>query len=284
MTRLDQYRNCSTSGLIGLDSQLIAQIQRIAPNVILPVANSQIDFGAGCHPYLQRSAILALNQAIEARKGYRLKINSLYRTLAQQWLLYGHFLNKRCGIVAAAIPGRSNHNTALSLDCDDAQRWRPYLERFGWDWLGSFDPMHFDFQGVGCKDMCSLSIKAFQQLHNFNRSKSAGWLQEDGRWGLQTELALRAAPIEGFTKVPDRGAVEEIRAFMQPWRQSLRLKAEGQEVINLQSALKKKGFFPDLVVDGIFWHRTEEALKAFQSSAGLVADGVAGVATWKALS
>ncbi|RZU02525.1 peptidoglycan-binding protein [Rivibacter subsaxonicus] len=53
-------------------------------------------------------------------------------------------------------------------------------------------------------------------------------------------------------------------------------------VRKLQKALKDAGFDPGLV-DGEFGAGTEAALKAFQQSAGLLADGVAGPRTLKAL-
>jgi hypothetical protein len=53
------------------------------------------------------------------------------------------------------------------------------------------------------------------------------------------------------------------------------------EVKELQSLLNKQGF--SLTVDGFFGEGTETAVKKFQSTHGLVADGVVGKATWNAL-
>lgn len=53
------------------------------------------------------------------------------------------------------------------------------------------------------------------------------------------------------------------------------------EVKKLQSFLDKAGF--DVDADGLFGKGTEEALKAFQRQQGLVADGIAGPATWVAI-
>ena len=57
---------------------------------------------------------------------------------------------------------------------------------------------------------------------------------------------------------------------------------EGDAVELLQRALAAKGFSPG-ALDGDFGSKTESAVKAFQASVGLTADGVAGVNTWKAL-
>ena len=40
---------------------------------------------------------------------------------------------------------------------------------------------------------------------------------------------------------------------------------------------------PDLVVDGVFGSKTEQAIKEFQQAEGLAVDGIVGPATWHAL-
>ena len=51
------------------------------------------------------------------------------------------------------------------------------------------------------------------------------------------------------------------------------------EVKDLQEALKALGFSPGKI-DGVFGAATEKAVKAFQSSVGIDADGVVGPITW----
>lgn len=62
----------------------------------------------------------------------------------------------------------------------------------------------------------------------------------------------------------------------------LRYKSRGQKVAELQEALNALGFDAG-VPDGIFGRGTERAVKAFQKSVGLDADGVVGNMTWKAI-
>lgn len=57
---------------------------------------------------------------------------------------------------------------------------------------------------------------------------------------------------------------------------TLRKGDQGAEVVTLQKALR-------LYPDGIFGKVTEDAVKAFQKSHGLAADGVVGAKTWAAL-
>lgn len=64
---------------------------------------------------------------------------------------------------------------------------------------------------------------------------------------------------------------------------TLRLGVKGADVAALQRALKKRGFNPG-AADGVFGNGTEAAVMAFQRSAGLLADGVAGPRTLGALT
>ncbi|MBE9193476.1 hypothetical protein IQ230_24685 [Gloeocapsopsis crepidinum LEGE 06123] len=39
-------------------------------------------------------------------RGVKMKINSAYRTLAQQAILYAQYQQRRCGVRVAAVPGK----------------------------------------------------------------------------------------------------------------------------------------------------------------------------------
>lgn len=64
---------------------------------------------------------------------------------------------------------------------------------------------------------------------------------------------------------------------------TLRRGSSGAEVRELQASLQQRGFLPG-AVDGDFGPGTEAAVKAFQTSEGLLADGVAGPRTLAALN
>lgn len=75
------------------------------------------------------------------------------------------------------------------------------------------------------------------------------------------------APIHGAPVVTDRPV--------------LRHGARGMDVQILQGLLRKWG--ADIRVDGDFGDRTKAAVEAFQKAKGLVADGIVGQYTWRAL-
>ncbi len=276
--RLIEYVDCSTAGCRALDQQLIAQIQVIAPGALVRFDHLAVRVGPGCHPYLQTPALRALEQGLASKPGAILDCNSAYRTLVQQWILWNHCQHKRCRISAAATPGSSNHETGLALDVQHAQSWRPHLERFGWDWLGSWDEWHFDFKGSGCKDLRKLSVLAFQKLWNLNYKKSQ--LTEDGILGAATHAALIQAPTEGFPigSVPRSKPAAILAQTDFP---SLRQGNTGVAVSSLQKALNKKGY--KVTEDGVYGPATVAAIRKCQVDAGLASDGVAGMATAKVL-
>ena len=272
--KLREYNQCGTVGVRALDLQLIAQLNQIYSNALVEFSDLNISCGSGVHAYLQPAAKLALSAAIRDR-GTRMVCNSAYRTIAQQAVLYSHYRNGRCGIVAAAKPGYSNHNSGLAIDIEDAQGWRPYLERHGWRWIGAFDPMHFDFKGKSV-DLRSLSIKSFQTLWNSNNPGSP--LDEDGQYGPATEKALFNTLIGGFsilsTNATNQSKLDSVQE--KDW-EILSKGMTGDRVIALQKALLKHGVRVD--IDGNFGEDTRAKVRWFQSKCGLSVDGIVGVIT-----
>lgn len=246
---LKDCRSPTTNLLNAFDNQLIAEMLDIAPGALVNISKMPglILADSAAHPYLLPAAAKALEKAI-ASGGQDMIANSIYRTLAQQMLLWQN--QKLFGIVAAEPP-KSNHNGCLAIDIEDPYWWQIFLEVFGWKKLGDWDRMHFDYPGQGVQ---SLSVKSFQRLCN----KNGYSLTVDGQMGDRTMAALRMAPVEGFAIA----LTPRILKLTSPIQ-------KGDDVAALQKKLNLKA-------DGIFGAGTDAAVKQWQVAAGLKGDGVIG--------
>ena len=188
---------CTTSQVRGLSEQLIAQMNCIQPGVMSSFAHIEnLNLQEPVFPYMQTPAVGGLEDVMRGQG--ELTLSSALRTLPQQYLLYRWYQLGRCGIGLAARPGRSNHNGGLAVDTPGWDAWRSRFTSNGWSWLGSSDPVHFDY-GQG-QDVRSLSVLAFQQLWNQNNPDDR--IAEDGAYGPQTEGRLKQAPSGGFAMGP----------------------------------------------------------------------------------
>jgi hypothetical protein len=186
---------CSTKIVMGLSEQIIAEGNCIQPGAYAKVPSMKnVELGGAVFPYMTTGARDALVDAAAYGKRYDLKINSMLRTVAQQYLLYDWYKRGRCGIKLAATPGRSNHQSGLAVDIANPGTWKKIMRKHGFRWLGKKDRWHFDFDGEKAKR--GLDIKAFQRL--WNRNHPDDEIRADGDWGETTERALRAAPADGF--------------------------------------------------------------------------------------
>lgn len=194
---------CSTAVARGLGEQLVAEVQCLRPGTFSRIdALPNVTLGSAVFPFLQPGAATALAKVATARRT-PLAVNSALRTLPQQYLLYQWYLKGRCGISLAAKPGRSNHESALAVDVEDSAGWRTAFTANSWRWLGSSDPVHYDYTAAGV-DIRGLSVLAFQHLWNINHPEDR--LTEDGAYGAETEKRLAKTPIGGFPKGADCAA------------------------------------------------------------------------------
>ena len=259
----DAPRGASTEIVNGLSQQLIYQINLIVPNALVSFDDLNVDLGNAAFPFVPPAAKEGLRKAIQAR-GKKLVVNSAYRTLAQQLLLFN---SRASNSNPVAAPGKSNHQSGLALDINDRAGWLPFLQPQGWQPLAG-DPPHVDYKGPGAQDLRKATILAFQKLWNKNHPNEK--IGEDGGWGPKTESALNRSPSLGFEKAPWDDNPRVLRLS--------RPLTEGSDVRKLQEKLKAAGFAIS-VADGVFGSGTDKAVKEFQKKKGLVADGVVGPKT-----
>jgi hypothetical protein len=191
--------SCSTTSVKGLSLQIIAEARCLNPNAYVEVpALSNVSFGSATFRFLEKPARDKLVAALKAKPGTTMTINSMLRTVAQQYLLYRWYQTGRCSISLAAKPGSSNHETGLALDVSQYSTWKTTLQNNGFHWLGSSDAVHFDYAGSGAVSHKGLDVKAFQRL--WNRNHPGDTIATDGVWGPQTEARMKKSPSDGFAK------------------------------------------------------------------------------------
>lgn len=110
------------------------------------------------------------------------------------------------------------------------------------------------------------AVRAFQ---------AANGLTADGVVGAKTWAALDKAVAPPAPPTPPTPPSTQ--------RPTLRVGSTGQDVLYLQGALKLLGYYTG-PLDGSFGSGTADAVKRFQLSRGLTADGVVGARTWDAIT
>ena len=256
---------CSTASVKNLSLQVIDEMNLLIPNVLVSFDDLDVSGDrATVNFFLQPKAKEALRRAIR-NKGKTLRLNSAYRTVVQQHILF----NWQGSCVAiAAKPGLSNHEDGLAIDTPDWEEWIPALAAEGWEWLGDNDPVHFTYMGGGVRDdIGDIGVKAFQIF--WNKYNPDDLIDDDGDYGPQTAARLDRSPANGFPRV------RFLKLITPPM--------EGEDVRKVQQALVKEGLLEAQQVNGIYNEATKLAVEIFQKREGLAIDGIVGLQTRKAL-
>jgi len=185
--------SCSTSVVLGLSKQIADEIGCMNPAALTkfnPSANLQITSSAVL-PYLNATAKTQLEKVAATNV---VRVNSAFRTVAQQYLVWRWNDMGRCGIAAAAAPGRSNHEGGRALDVANYSSLISTMANKGWAHNVPGDPVHFEY--LAAADIRGKDVLAFQRLHN--RNNPTDKISEDGAYGPQTEARLKAAPATGY--------------------------------------------------------------------------------------
>ena len=191
--------SCTTSSIKALSQQIIDEAKCLDDDAFVKVPKEgKVSFGSVVFQYLEKPAKDKVVAALKASPSRSMTVNSMLRTVGQQYLLYRWYQTGRCGIGLAAKPGSSNHETGLALDISEYSSWKSSLQSRGFKWLGSSDPVHFDYAGSGAVSHKGLDVKAFQRLWNRNHTNDK--ITTDGIWGPQTEARMKKSPAAGFAK------------------------------------------------------------------------------------
>ena len=188
---------CSTSVVLGLSKQIADEISCTSPTLLSrfePSTRLQITSNAVL-PYLHSTAKADL---VKVSGAATVQVNSAFRTVVQQYLLYQWYQLGRCGITAAATPGRSNHESGRAVDLANYSSVISAMSARGWSHDVPGDPVHFDH--LTSPDIRGKDVLAFQRL--WNRNHPTDKISEDGAYGPQTESRLKSAPATGFAVGP----------------------------------------------------------------------------------
>jgi MYXO-CTERM domain-containing protein len=193
---------CSTSTVKGISQQIVDQAECFAPgSYVLMPSKPNLTFNDVEFQYLQSAARDALIAVLASKPGTTMTINSMLRTLPQQYVLYNWYQNGQCNISLAATPGTSNHESGLALDVNQYATWKPAFLANGFTWQGAADVVHFDYTGPGIIPFKGNDVRAFQQL--WNKNNPADVIDEDGVYGPQTGARLAKSPADGFPIGPN---------------------------------------------------------------------------------
>jgi Putative peptidoglycan binding domain/D-alanyl-D-alanine carboxypeptidase len=252
-----------TSAVAGLSRQIIAQTNAIFGNVLIDFSNLAnntglvLPTGGQMNPVLQPGAKASLRAVLAANPSRGMNVNSAYRTVAQQHVLYQLYVRNTGIIDLAARPGFSNHEDGMALDIQQWQAWKSDLENNDWRWQGGNDPVHFSYR-FGNNNVGEMGVKGFQSL--WNKYNPQDQIDVDGDFGAQTAARMNNSPAKGFASV----------GLFRKGDQSPSIAKISQALINAGASIS---------VTNTFDNAMEAAVIAFQKSKGLAADGVVGPKT-----
>jgi hypothetical protein len=192
--------DAGTSALAGLSKGLIAIARSLGSGLdtvqdfdgLLEISDDAVNMA-------MHSRVLASlhSVAIEYKQNFKrpLKINSCYRTAAQQICMHEWAKAGKNDITLAAIPGTSNHERGEAVDVDDWQNAAPIFKSNGWahqlDKTGS-DPVHFEMS-MGADRVTVVALQKYWNKYNPNNR-----ISEDGDYGDETRSAALKLPINGY--------------------------------------------------------------------------------------
>lgn len=192
----EQRINCTTRGVLGLSAQIVAEMQCIAPDGLETLdSDANVEFtGGAVLPFFSPEAIFDIEAA--ANQTEPLQINSGFRTVVQQHLIYGWYEDGRCGVSIAAKPGRSRHESGRALDIRNHANVSRAMEIHDWDQPVPGDHIHFEH--ADSPDLRGVGVIAFQRLWNRNHPEDP--IAISGTYDDATRDRIDDAPADGFQR------------------------------------------------------------------------------------
>jgi len=251
------------------------------------------------HPgfWLNDQAAAAFD-AWEDKYGRR-QLNSAGRTVADQqnlinrWNAGGEY-NRPPYLYQPASPASTSphvRNGGAAVDLADWQSAKATSGEFGFAWFGNGDVVHFNFLGWNGGTPGKFSQTVQDQQNWLNHSRGEG-LKPDGIKGPLTVDAYKryqeflktwgyAGAIDGDWGPGTQKAHEGYYGYYNSNRPVVRRGATGAYVKDIQVRLSMYGFA--VAQDGQFGPATDNAVRNFQRSRNLTADGIVGINTRRAL-
>jgi hypothetical protein len=189
---------CETSGLAGLSKQIATSLMhQVSAAAVMDITAHVIVVGSSTIPYLQSDAGRALAAAVKEH-GSKPRLVHALRVLPQQYAVSQWYLQHRCDIPLAAIPGTSPHEMGIAIDIENHDEWINVLRQHNWQWRGKSDPAHFNYHGHSDPDFTRWNVMAFQRLWDSRTANPQQHLTADGVPGPKTIARLEASPAAGF--------------------------------------------------------------------------------------
>ena len=188
--------SCDDGVVAGLGRQISEEVGCMSPGALVGFTfdGGLVENFAGIMPFLSQAALDSL-RAAAGQTGVPIYINSGFRTVAAQYLLYNWWQRGRCDLTRVAPPGDSNHESGRALDILNYGEVLGAMNANGWEHpYPDDDPWHFDH--VASPDIRGMDVHAFQRLWNRNHPEDP--IAEDGVYGPDTDARLAQAPVEGF--------------------------------------------------------------------------------------
>ena len=162
----------------------------------ITTADKYLSCTGGCSGFLQKTALDSIN-SISTKAAKTMGLSSMWRSAAQQYLLYQWKAQGKCGQTnPVATPGTSNHEGGIAIDVPDYPTWKTLLINGGWIYpLPDSDRVHFE-HGSGARTYAEKNLLAFQRL--YNKHNPTAKIAEDGIYGPGTANAFNKSPCNGW--------------------------------------------------------------------------------------